>query len=130
MTCAEGKENNTWKQRSGGRAGPRAGPHRQRFCAGALFHVFARRLAYIFTSLQSLMPTFSRLCIHATRVIIMWAIHYRPPKLKSIPITRSAEKPSSTMANLPARHRPNTSPAPSNCFQPSPKYIFEISRAF
>ena len=36
---------------------------RQRFCAGALFHVFARRLAYIFTSLQSLMPTFSRLCI-------------------------------------------------------------------
>jgi hypothetical protein len=39
----------------------------------------------------------------------MWAIHYRPPKLKSIPITRSAEKPSSTMANLPARHRPNTS---------------------
>ena len=66
------------------------------------------------------MPTFSRLCIHATRVIIMWAIHYRPPKLKSIPITRSAEKPSSTMANLPARHRPNTHPAPSNCFQPSP----------
>ena len=24
------------------------------------------------------------------------------------------------MANLPARHRPNTHPAPSNCFQPSP----------
>ena len=38
-------------------------PQRQRFCAGALFHVFARRLAYIFMSLQSLMPTFSRLCI-------------------------------------------------------------------
>eukprot|EP00956_Cyclotella_meneghiniana_P018349 scaffold30523_cov37-Cyclotella_meneghiniana.AAC.6 len=42
---------------------PIHGRPRQRFCAGALFHVFARRLAYIFTSLQSLMPTFSRLCI-------------------------------------------------------------------
>ena len=36
---------------------------RQRFCAGGLFYVFARRLAYFLTSLQALLPTFLRLCI-------------------------------------------------------------------
>eukprot|EP00956_Cyclotella_meneghiniana_P010627 scaffold14819_cov65-Cyclotella_meneghiniana.AAC.1 len=46
-------------------------------------------------------------------------IDYRPPKLKSIPIARAAEKPSSTMANLPAHHRLNTHPAPSDYFRQS-----------
>ena len=73
------------------------------------FHVFAAHNAYIFTSLH---PCYT--CYNYVGNTLP------PPKLKSIPIARSAEKPSSTMANLPARHRPNTHPAPSNCFQPSP----------
>ena len=75
------------------------------------FHVFAAHNAYIFTSLH---PCYT--CYNYVGNTLP------PPKLKSIPIarSRSAEKSSSTMANLPARHRPNTHPAPSNCFQPSP----------
>ena len=55
---------------------------------------------------------FAYLALHPL-VIIMWAIQYHSPKLKSIPITHSADKPPSTMANLPARHCncPNTHPA-------------------
>eukprot|EP00956_Cyclotella_meneghiniana_P009327 scaffold12907_cov68-Cyclotella_meneghiniana.AAC.1 len=43
-----------------------------------------------------------------------------PPKDEIYSVAHSAEKLSSTIANLPARHYPNTHPALSNYFQPMP----------